>query len=51
MECLHKTYYEVLTNIEVVIQELIETAKSLERSIPEPKEKLAYKFVTQKYIV
>lgn len=37
-----KTYHEVLTNIETVIQEWIETAISLGRPIPEPKGKLAY---------
>jgi len=37
-----KSYQEVLTNIDIVIQEWIETAKSLGRPIPEPKGKLAY---------
>jgi predicted RNase H-like HicB family nuclease len=37
-----KTYQEALMNVEVVIQEWIETAKELGRSIPEPKGKLMY---------
>ena len=37
-----KTYHEVLTNIETVIQEWIETAILLGRPIPEPRGKLAY---------
>jgi len=36
------TYQEVLLNIETVIQEWIETAKTLGRPIPEPKAKSAY---------
>ena len=31
-----KTYQEALTNVEVIIEEWIETAQSLGRSIPEP---------------
>ncbi len=37
-----KTYYEALSNVEVIIQEWIETAKELKRSIPQPKGKLMY---------
>ena len=37
-----KTYQQALSNIEVVIQEWIETAKELKRQIPEPKGKLMY---------
>lgn len=38
-----RSYSEALNNAEVVIDEWIETAKSLGRPIPEPKEdKLAY---------
>ena len=37
-----KTYQEALNNIEIVIAEWIETAKSLGRNIPEPKGKLMY---------
>jgi predicted RNase H-like HicB family nuclease len=36
------TYQEALANLEVVIQEWIETAKELGRSIPEPKGRLAF---------
>ncbi len=36
------TYKKALANIEVVIQEWIETAKELGRSIPEPKGKLIF---------
>ncbi len=32
-----KTYQEALSNTEIVISEWIETAKSLNRPIPEPK--------------
>jgi predicted RNase H-like HicB family nuclease len=32
-----ETYQEALQNVEVIIQEWIETAKDLGRSIPEPK--------------
>ena len=34
------TYKEALQNVEVVMQEWIETAKYLKRSIPEPKQPL-----------
>ena len=37
-----KTYQEALSNTEVVIQEWIETAKKLRRSIPQPKGRLIY---------
>jgi predicted RNase H-like HicB family nuclease len=36
------TYQEALTNLEVVIQEWIETAKELGRPIPEPKGRLVF---------
>ena len=36
------TYQEALANVEVVIQEWIETARALGRPIPEPKWRLAY---------
>jgi predicted RNase H-like HicB family nuclease len=36
------TYQKALTNVEVVIQEWIETAKELGRSIPEPKGRLVF---------
>ena len=36
------TYQEALQNIEVVMQEWIETAKQLGRSIPEPKGRLMF---------
>ncbi|MBI4641020.1 MAG: type II toxin-antitoxin system HicB family antitoxin [Candidatus Tectomicrobia bacterium] len=36
------TYQEALANIEVVIQEWIETAKELGRPIPEPKGRLMF---------
>jgi len=36
------TYQEALTNVELVIQEWIETAKELGRPIPEPKGRLAF---------
>lgn len=36
------TYLEALTNAEVIINEWIETAKSLNREIPKPKGRLAY---------
>ena len=35
-----KTYQEALSNAEIVIQEWIETAGELNRSVPEPKGKL-----------
>ncbi|RMG02897.1 MAG: type II toxin-antitoxin system HicB family antitoxin [Nitrospirae bacterium] len=37
-----KTYEEALKNAQVVIEEWIETAKSLGREIPTPKGRLAY---------
>lgn len=37
-----KTYVEALQNIELIIQEWIETAHLLGRNIPEPKGKLMY---------
>jgi len=37
-----KTYKQALTNVEVIIQEWIETARKLGRSVPEPKGRLAY---------
>jgi predicted RNase H-like HicB family nuclease len=36
------TYQEALSNIETVIQEWIETAKDLERPIPEPKGRMVF---------
>lgn len=36
------TYREALANAEVVIQEWIETAREIGRSIPEPKGRLVY---------
>ena len=35
-------YAEALSNVDIVIREWIETAKSLGREIPEPKGKLMY---------
>ena len=37
-----KTYEDALKNIQLVIDEWIETAKSLGREIPKPKGKLMY---------
>ncbi len=37
-----KTYSEALDNVQVVINEWIETAKSLGREIPKPKGRLLY---------
>ena len=37
-----KTYQEALANVEVIIQEWIETAKELARPIPEPKGRLMF---------
>lgn len=37
-----KTYQEALANVEMIIQEWIETAKELKRPIPQPKGKLMY---------
>ena len=36
------TYEQALANVQIVVQEWIDTAKSLGRPIPEPKGKLAY---------
>jgi predicted RNase H-like HicB family nuclease len=36
------TYWEALSNAETVIQEWIETARDLGRTIPEPKGRLIY---------
>ena len=36
------TYQEALSNVEVIIQEWIETARKLGRSIPEPKGRLMF---------
>jgi predicted RNase H-like HicB family nuclease len=37
-----ETYIEALQNAQIVMQEWIETAQELGRSIPEPKGKLVY---------
>jgi predicted RNase H-like HicB family nuclease len=37
-----RTYAEALANVEVIIDEWIETAKELGREIPEPKGRLLY---------
>lgn len=37
-----ETYKEAVENVEVVIQEWLETAKELGRPIPEPKGRLLY---------
>jgi len=37
-----QTYAEAVANAEVVIEEWIETARKLDRPIPEPRGKLAY---------
>jgi len=37
-----KTYRQALANVEVIIQEWIETAKQLKRPIPQPKGRLLY---------
>lgn len=36
------TYQEALANVEVIIQEWIETAKEMGRPIPEPKGRLVF---------
>jgi predicted RNase H-like HicB family nuclease len=36
------TYQEALSNVEVIIQQWIETAKELNRPIPQPKGKLMF---------
>lgn len=38
------SYAEALANVEVVIEEWIETAKELGREIPEPKGRLMYAY-------
>jgi predicted RNase H-like HicB family nuclease len=37
-----KTYNEALSNVEVIIQEWIETAKEMGRQIPRPKGRLMF---------
>ena len=37
-----QTYIEAVTNVEIVIQEWIETAQELGRDIPVPKDRLLY---------
>ena len=37
-----ETYIQAIENLQVIIEEWIETAKSLGRPIPEPKGKLMY---------
>jgi len=37
-----KTYQEAVSNVELIIQEWMDTAKDIGRSIPEPKGKLMY---------
>lgn len=37
-----KTYLEALANVEVIIEEWIDTANHLGRTIPQPKEKMSY---------
>jgi predicted RNase H-like HicB family nuclease len=37
-----ETYQEALANVEVIIQEWIDTAKQLRRPIPKPKGRLVY---------
>ena len=37
-----KTYQEAVANVEIIIQEWLETAHELGRSIPQPKGRLAY---------
>ena len=37
-----KTYKQALANVEVIINEWIETAKELKRPVPEPKGRLLY---------
>lgn len=36
------SYQEALSNVEVIIQEWIDTARELGRSVPEPKGRLLY---------
>ena len=37
-----KTYQEVLQNLEIIMQEWVETARQLGRSIPQPKGRLMF---------
>ncbi len=37
-----RTYEEALNNVRIIIEEWIETAKSLGREIPQPRGRLAY---------
>ncbi|MBY0435175.1 MAG: type II toxin-antitoxin system HicB family antitoxin [Cyclobacteriaceae bacterium] len=37
-----KTYSEALENLQIIIDEWIETAKSLKRSVPEPRGRLMF---------
>ena len=37
-----KTYQEAVTNVEIIIQEWLDTARELGRPIPQPKGRLAY---------
>ena len=37
-----QTYQEAVTNVEIIIQEWIDTARELGRSIPSPKGRLMY---------
>lgn len=37
-----KTYKQALANAEIIIQEWVETAKELDRPIPQPKGRLMY---------
>ncbi|MDJ0736469.1 MAG: type II toxin-antitoxin system HicB family antitoxin [Nostocaceae cyanobacterium] len=37
-----ETYQEALQNVEIIMQEWIETAEELGRTIPEPKQRLMY---------
>lgn len=37
-----KTYKEAVSNVEIIIQEWMETARELGRPIPEPKGRLMY---------
>ncbi len=37
-----KTYQEALSNVEIIMQEWIETATELKRPVPQPKGKLMY---------
>lgn len=37
-----KTYLEALTNVEIIIDEWVQTAKSINRAIPAPKGKLVF---------